>query len=108
MPLTFRQFWEPCQGRCTLNYNTPAITRDSVVLISASEYVPAGPDPAHWPRFVGSANISVDNVSPHGPPDDPNHGVTFVVIVDWRSPLYIVTDITVLDQAPVEVDVPQG
>ncbi len=54
-------------------------------------------------RFIGAANISVDNIAPHGPPYDPNHGVTFVVNVDWHSPLNIVTDITVLDAKPVEV-----
>jgi len=73
-----------------------------------SQYELAGPDPTHFPRFVGNANVTVNNISPHGPPDDPNHGVTFVVTVDWRSPLNIVTDITVLDQAPVDIEVQQG
>ena len=55
-------------------------------------------------RFIGAASIAVENVAPHGPPFDPNHGVTFVVNIDWPSPLTIVTDITVLDSPPVEVD----
>jgi hypothetical protein len=46
----------------------------------------------------------VQNIAPHGPPFDPNHGVTFVVNVDWPNPLTIVTDITLLDNPPVEVD----
>lgn len=108
MPQTVRQYWKALQGRCSLNFNWDAINRDSVVLITASEYSPAGADPNQWPRFIGSANISVDNISPHGPPDDPNHGVTFIVTVDWDSPLHIVTDITVLDQAPVDIMVQQG
>jgi hypothetical protein len=45
----------------------------------------------------------VSNVAPHGPPWDPNHGVTFVVNVDWDGPLHVVTDITVLDDLPEEV-----
>ena len=49
---------------------------------------------------MGSASVTVSNISPHGPPYDANHGVTFVVTVDWGSPLDIVTDITVLDAAP--------
>lgn len=81
---------------------------DSVVLITASEYRPNPPDPAHSPRFVGAANIGVENISPHSPPFDPNHGVTFVVDVDWGSPLHVVTDITVLDQPPVDIEVQSG
>jgi hypothetical protein len=108
MAKTVRQYWGAYRGRCTFNYNWDAINRDSVVLIAASEYLITGEDPTQFPRFVGDATITVDNISPHGPPDDPNHGVTFVVTVDWSSPLNIVTDITVLDQAPVDIEVPLG
>jgi hypothetical protein len=34
--------------------------------------------------------------------------VTFVVDVDWGSPLHVVTDITVLDQPPVDIEVQRG
>jgi hypothetical protein len=105
---TCRQYWWNLQGRSRLNFNWDAIDHDSVVLVSASEYVPDGEDPAHSPRFVGSANISVDNISPHGPPFDPNHGVTFIVTVDWGSPLHVVTDITVLDAPPIDIEVQSG
>jgi hypothetical protein len=91
-----------------LNFNWAAINHDSVVLISASEYTPDGADPIHSPRFVGAANITVDNISPHSPPYDPNHGVTFVVTVDWGSPLHVVTDITVLDRPPVGIEYQRG
>ena len=67
-----------------------------VVLVTVSEY-----NHDHV-RFIGAATIGVSNVAPHGPPFDPNHGVTFVVHVDRDSPLNIVTDITVLDK-PVEI-----
>jgi hypothetical protein len=108
MPQTCRQYWWNLQGRCTLNFNWDAINHDSVVLITASEYKPNPPDPAHSPRFVGAANIGVENISPHSPPFDPNHGVTVVVDVDWGSPLHVVTDITVLDQPPVDIEVQSG
>lgn len=103
MPQTIRKFWGPLRGRATLNFNWGAINHDSVVLISAAEYVTAVPS-SNEHRFIGAASITVENIAPHGPPFDPNHGVTFVVNVDWGAPLPIVTDITVLDSAPIEVD----
>ena len=94
---TMRKIWRPFRGRVTLNYNWDAIDQDSVVVVTVSECSPDGV------RFVGAATISADNIAPHGPPYDPNHGVTFVVNVDWPEPLRIVTDITVLDAKPVDV-----
>ena len=96
MPRTIRKYWGPLNGRASLNYNWPAIDQDSVVVISASEYN------NQEVRFIGAAPITVANIAPHGPPYDPNHGVTFVVNVAWGSPLNVVTDITVLDNKPVE------
>jgi hypothetical protein len=106
MPQTIRKFWPDGKiGRTPLNFNWNAIDSDSVVLITASEYVPQpNPPPgANLQRFVGDASIRIDNISPHGPPFDNNRGVTFVVNVDFPQPLFIVTDITVLDDKPVEV-----
>ena len=102
MPQTIRKYWGPQKGRVTLNFNWGAINHDSVVLIAAAEYVTTTP-PSSEHRFVGSASITVENIAPHGPPYDNNHGVTFVVNVDWGAPLPIVTDITVLDGPPVQV-----
>lgn len=96
MPRTIRKYWGPLHGRASLNYNWPAIDQDSVVVITASEY-----NNEHV-RFIGAASITVANIAPHGPPYDPNHGVTFVVNIEWGSPLNIVTDITLLDTKPVE------
>jgi Papain-like cysteine protease AvrRpt2 len=96
MPQTIRKYWRAHKGRVTLNYNWPAIDQDSVVVVTASEY-----NNEHV-RFIGAASITVANIAPHGPPYDPNHGVTFVVNVDWGSPLNIVTDITLLDDKPIE------
>jgi hypothetical protein len=103
MPQTIRKFWGPHQGRAQLNFNWSVINHDSVVLITAAEYVVSAP-PTDEHRFIGAASITVENIAPHGPPFDPNHGVTFVVNVDWPNPLTIVTDITVLDNRPIEVD----
>jgi hypothetical protein len=96
MPQTIRKYWKGVRGRVTLNYNWAAIDQNSVVLVTASEYN------SQHARFIGAASITVANVAPHGPPYDSNQGVTFVVNVDWGSPLNIVTDITVLDK-PVEI-----
>jgi Papain-like cysteine protease AvrRpt2 len=104
MPQTVRQYWSNLRGRSQLNFNWGAINQDSVVTITASEYTPDGNDPKHSPRFVGAATITVENISPHGPPNDPNHGVTFVVNVDWGAPLHVVTDITVMDAPPVDIE----
>ena len=75
MAQTIRKYWGAFKGRVTLNYNWPVIDHDFVVLVTVSEY---NSNPV---RFIGSATIGVSNVAPHGPPFDPNHGVTFVVHV---------------------------
>lgn len=72
MPRTIRKFWGPLQGRATLNFNWPTINNDSVVLVSAAEYVVAQPK-TNEHRFIGAASITVENIAPHGPPFDPNH-----------------------------------
>jgi hypothetical protein len=103
MPQTIRQFWGPFNGRTELNFNWPIINHDSVVLITASEYSVTGPASGEH-RFIGDASVVVENIAPHGPPYDPNHGVTFVVNIQWSEPIPIATDITVLDAPPIEVD----
>lgn len=102
MPQTMRQFWGARQGRTPLNFNWNIIDFDSVVLITASEYTLEGPGTPTDVRFVGAADFVVSSIAPHGPPYDPNHGVTFVVDVNWGGPVGLVTDITVLDNKPVE------
>lgn len=104
MPQTVRQYWASVQGRTVLNFNWGPINHDSVVVVTASEFSPVKAIPSDSPRFVGDATVRVDNVSPHGPPYDPNHGVTFVVTVDFPSPLHVVTDITVFDAPPVDIE----
>ncbi|MBV8214050.1 MAG: C39 family peptidase [Verrucomicrobia bacterium] len=99
MPQTIRKYWGAFRGRTTFNYNWPAIDQDSVVAVTASEYNNEGV------RFIGAGSITVANIAPHGPPYDPNHGVTFVVNVDWGSPLNVVTDITLFDNKPTETQI---
>jgi len=103
MPKTIRHYWGPTHGRVVANYNWDAIDHDSVVLVTASQYVPTNP-PSDEHRFIGAANFTVSNIAPHGPPYDPNRGVTFVVNVDWKSDIGLVTDIIVLDDKPIEID----
>src|SRR5262245_49107203 len=105
MPTTIRRYWpDAFNGRQALNFNWGAIGSDSVVVVTASEYVHQDDHPpaADLQRFVGDATIRVDDIVPHGPPFDANQGVSFVVIVDFPQPLFIVTDITVFDDKPVD------
>ena len=106
MSQTIRHHWTGLKGRRALNFNWDAIDHDSVVLVTASEYALNAAAPATSQRFVGAASITVANVTPHGPPYDSNHGVTFVVDVAWGAPLNVVTDITVPDSKPVWIGTP--
>jgi hypothetical protein len=101
MSESIRVFWAPRNGTAVMNFNWPPINADSVVLVTASEYdtAPEGDADGSAKRFVGDATIRVNNIAPHGPPSDPNHGVTFQLEVDWGSPINVCTDITVLDTA---------
>ena len=97
-----RVFWQMNPGRNVVNLNWDVINADSVVLVSASEYNSNSqmlPDKTDQ-RFVGAADVTVANVTPHGPPFDANRGVTFVVEVGWGSPLTICTDIAVIADSP--------
>jgi hypothetical protein len=92
-------------GRNVVNLNWPALSADSVVSVQASEYAAGSqqlPDSTEQ-RFIGDANVTVENVTPHGPPFDPNRGVTFVVNVAWGGPLNICTDVALLANAPEQV-----
>ena len=102
MSQSIRVFWPPTNGTNQFNFNWPPINANSVVLVTASEYDPAAVPDADGSarRFVGAANIRVNNIAPHGPPSDPNQGVTFMLEVDFNRALNVCTDITVLDNAP--------
>jgi hypothetical protein len=106
MPRIIREYWpQPFNGRSVRNFNWGDIDSDSVILITASEYSPQNNPPpgANLQRVVGDATIRVDNIAPHGPPFDNNHGVTFVVTVDFPNPVFIVTDFILLDEKPFDI-----
>lgn len=105
LPVAIRIFWRMNPGRNVVNLNWPALSADSVVAVTASEYNTASqelPDGSDQ-RFVGVASVTVANVTPHGPPFDPNLGVTFVVDVGWNAPLNICTDVALIANNPQQV-----
>lgn len=102
VPVTARVFWKMNPGHNVVNLNWDAISADSIVMVSASEYDSNSqqlPDRTDK-RFIGPASVTVANVQPHGPPFDSNHGVGFVVDVAWSAPLNICTDIAIIASAP--------
>lgn len=102
VPMAVRVFWRMNPGRNIVNLNWGAVSADSVMMVSASEYNASSQKLADGSdqRFIGAADVTVCNVTPHGPPFDPNRGVTFVVEVGWSSPLNICTDIALFSNAP--------
>jgi hypothetical protein len=104
MPQTARVFYKGLAGRVKVNFNWAVISWDSIVLVSVAEYNFDADEPDHSPRFLGDANVAVESIAPHGPPFDPNNGVTFLVRVDWPTPIDVVADITVLDGPPLFIE----
>lgn len=106
MPQTIRKYWSPRKGRHVMNFNWEAINFGSVVSVTACEYVPVSSGVhivnSDQPKHVGDANVWVSGVAPHSNPG----GVTFAVNVDWPDPLPIVTDITLFDDLPFEIQDP--
>lgn len=103
--VAIRIFWRMNPGRNVVNLNWPALSADSVVSVQASEYAAGSqqlPDSTEQ-RFIGAADVTVENVTPHGPPFDTNRGVTFVVNVAWGAQLNICTDVSLLANAPEQV-----
>ena len=104
-PVAIRIFWRMNPGRNVVNLNWPALSADSVVSVQASEYAAGSqqlPDSTEQ-RFIGDATVTVENITPHGPPYDPNRGVTFVVNVAWGGQLNVCTDVALLANAPEDV-----
>jgi len=91
---TQRVYWGPFQGNQSINFDWDAIDENSVVVITAAEWNKS--DPSTLPpmdRFIGLASVYVINIAPHSNPG----GVTFMINVDWDSPLLVCFDITLLD-----------
>ena len=104
VPKTIRVYWKARHGRERITFNWPAIGANSVVLVTACEYQPsdrgASPD-IDQERILGPVNVWVSNIAPHG---GETPGVTFVVNVDSDYAIPVATDITVLDDLPVDVE----
>jgi hypothetical protein len=78
MPQRVRKYYGPLKGRVQCNFNWAAINVNSIVHVTACEYVPETDPDAHGgfadanhPRFIGAANVRVSNIAPHGTPWDP-------------------------------------
>jgi hypothetical protein len=89
-----------------VNYNWPAINRDSVVMVTASE-CRLNEETQSYTRFVGDARIWVSNIAPHGPPETSDGGVTFNVVIEWyaQPKINVCVDITVMDDLPLSTSV---
>lgn len=100
---TARLYWGPRQGVVSFNTNWSIINWDSVVIVTAASYVQQDP-PTDDYRVTGP--ITVSSVAPHGPPFDPNNGVSYTINVNSSSPIPIVVDIIVLSNPPVAINYP--
>ena len=93
---TFRMWVPSRKGRADLHFSSPTIKASSVVHISVSEATPLAPGVLggfgqNFSSNFGLASITLQNVSVR------EGAVDFYVFVDWRDPINLVTDITVLD-----------
>jgi hypothetical protein len=98
-------FQQPIQGRRRQNVQIAGVNTTSVAIITAAEYKPENVPPNHPNeriRHLGDANVWVSNVGVHGDDGTPNDGVEFIINVDFPQPLFVVVDITILDD-PVSV-----
>lgn len=102
MARTIRVLWKNATtGWRNYNWNG-LINMHSTVHISACEAVHHRDSFDHKfgiSRVKGAAQIEVKNIRPHppNPGDDITGGVEFFLVVDWKTPLNVCTDITVFD-----------
>jgi hypothetical protein len=104
MAMAIRWFLGHYKGDVTCRYHQDGIEWNrKTVLVTASEGLDVsgssrtGLEPG---RFVGSANITVENIAPgsFGPQDA---GIAFRIHVDWDEPKPIWVDIHVFDSEPI-------
>lgn len=93
MPQVRRIHWGRHNGRVKCTFRSRFIDPFSIVLVTASEGDNNDNTNPNF-RFVGDANIRVENISPF------TGGVVFIISVDWGEPLSIYTDIVILDEKP--------
>jgi hypothetical protein len=88
-----RIYWGRHNGRVKCTFTSALIDSFSIVLVTVSEGDEANSTNPNF-RFVGDANIRVENISPSF------EKVVFIISVDWGEPLPIWTDLVILDEKP--------
>jgi hypothetical protein len=78
------------KGRLSCHFTSSFIDSFSTVLVTVSEGNEGNSTNPNF-RFVGAANIRVENIAPT------SGRVDFIVSVDWGAPLPIWADLVVLD-----------
>ena len=99
------------QGRVRADFTWNIIDVRSVVHISAGQVnygasqIQTSPPYQNFSYVLGDADVWVSNISPHRNSYNPNKpaGVSFILHVNWPSPLDVAIDITVEDRLPVEI-----
>jgi hypothetical protein len=93
VPILLRIYWGPHHGQVRCRLDDGDISSQSVVLVTASQgdHANTGASPA---RFVGDAPFTVSNIAPF------DGGVEFRVIIDWKDPLPLWTDVVIMDGFP--------
>ena len=99
-------------GRIRQNFNLPGVIKSAqaVVHITAGEIksgprTQVGPIAQDFIYWVGDADISVSNISPHfnSTFGGEQGGVGFILHVDWPEPLDVAITITVEDHTPFQI-----
>jgi hypothetical protein len=91
-------------GATKLTLTWLPIHRDSIVLISASEYRQIGVqgDTPVIDRFLGDAPISINNVAPE------EGVVNFYITIDYKTPIDVAVDFVIIDPPANMVDASSG
>jgi hypothetical protein len=93
MPKLIRIYLGRWNGTVNWTHFDGDITPQSVVLASVGEG-DDGNTSASPQRFLGSANMRVDNIAPF------DSGVRLRFVIDWDEPLNVWADLVVLDGFP--------
>jgi hypothetical protein len=92
------------RGATKLTLTWLPIHRDSIVLISASEYRQIGVqgDTPVIDRFLGDAPISINNIAPE------EGVVNFYITIDYKTPIDVAVDFVIIDPPANMVDASSG
>jgi hypothetical protein len=91
-------------GATKLTLTWLPIHRNSIVLISASEYRQIGVqgDTPVIDRFLGDAPISINNIAPE------EGVVNFYITIDYKTPIDVAADFVIIDPPANMVDASSG